>query len=118
MIECARRSGLAYETLLPRRIGNFTCGQNFNCDKAIELPVVRLVYDAHAALAELLNYLVMRQGTADHSDIASRRTSPESAQVYGARWTYATMVNTTRSGGRSIAAQTQSAMHTHRTSYS
>src|ERR1041385_5351315 len=45
-----------------------TFGQELQCDEAMQLSILRLVYDTHAAAAELLKNAVMGNRCPDHVD--------------------------------------------------
>jgi hypothetical protein len=66
MIEGRGSASLAAETLHRLRIARHFVGKEFEGDEAAEVGVFRLVDDAHAATAQLLDNSVMRDGLADH----------------------------------------------------
>src|SRR5262245_64084952 len=65
MIESGRRAGLLKKA--PAAVGpDGVGGQHLDRDQAPERGVARLIHDTHAALADLLEDLVMRKRAADH----------------------------------------------------
>ena len=64
--------GLLHEALLAAGIGDFVGRQNLDCHAAIQMGVVSLVDDTHAAFAELFDNSIMRQRAADHGSTSPR----------------------------------------------
>ena len=66
MIECRGGAGLALEPFDRTRIPRQLFGEEFQCDGTPQPRVFRPVDDAHAALTQLFQNAIVRDGLADH----------------------------------------------------
>jgi hypothetical protein len=68
MVQGGSRLSLTLKAAQGLRISGDAIGQKFECDKAVQPGVLRLVHHAHAAAPEPFDNAVMRYSLADHSD--------------------------------------------------
>ena len=70
MIQGGGGLGFLDEAQLAVGVGDLVGRQNLDRDKAVQLRIAGLVDDAHTALAQLLDDLVVRNGPADHGAVS------------------------------------------------
>jgi hypothetical protein len=76
MIQRRGRLGFLDEPLLPLGIGDPLRRQDLDGDQAVQVGVPGLIDDPHAALAQLLEDLVVADGLANHGRPPGRRIGP------------------------------------------
>jgi hypothetical protein len=66
MVQGAGGAGLLEKARSAFGVGDFFGGQDLDGDKAVQMGVAGFVYDAHAALAELVEDVIMTNRPANH----------------------------------------------------
>jgi hypothetical protein len=70
MCECSGSAGFVVEALFLNWVARKVVRKKLQRDVTVKGSIVSFVDDAHAALTELLKYLVMGNGLADHGSLS------------------------------------------------
>ncbi len=83
MVQRRSRFRFLHEAMLAFGVGNPLRGQHFDGDKAVKVSVPRLVDNAHSSLAQLLDDVVVRNGSTDHFKVGGFRVASSYGRCRG-----------------------------------